>query len=82
MFSGVGYGQLVGTISVATYYCSLMAITLFYLINSFRSDLPWASCDLAWQNHSYLGNVTCIPSNSPNNGQSNNSMSSSEMWFK
>lgn len=45
---GVGYGQMVGTWSVVTYYCSLMAITLFYLFQSFNSELPWASCDPTW----------------------------------
>lgn len=39
---------MVGTWSVVTYYCSLMAITLFYLFQSFSSELPWASCDPAW----------------------------------
>lgn len=39
---------MVGTWSVVTYYCSLMAITLFYLFQSFNSELPWASCDPTW----------------------------------
>lgn len=78
----MGYGQLIGTICVATYYCSLMAITLFYLINSFTKNLPWSECNPEWKNHDYLGNLTCIPSNSVYNSAQNNTMSSSEMWFR
>lgn len=82
---GVGFGQLVGTICVATYYCSLMAITLFYLVNSFTSDLPWASCNAEWDNVSWVksGNITCVPSNSQENPDSTGTeMSSAELYFR
>lgn len=75
----MGYGQLLGTLCVATYYCCLMALTLFYLVNSFTSDLPWSECQPEW---SSLKNITCIPSKSPGNGTIiPNGISSSELYF-
>jgi solute carrier family 6 amino acid transporter-like protein 5/7/9/14 len=37
------------TILVLTYYCSLMALTVFYFLQSFASDLPWSTCDKEWK---------------------------------
>lgn len=34
---------------VATYYTSLMAYTLWYFINSFHAELPWATCLPEWE---------------------------------
>lgn len=45
---GVGWAQLSSNIALSTYYCSLMAITLFYLIVSFSSELPWSKCQKEW----------------------------------
>lgn len=33
---------------VVTYYCSIMAVTVYYLAVSFSSELPWATCSPAW----------------------------------
>nr|CAI5822967.1 unnamed protein product [Callosobruchus analis] len=63
VLKGLGYGQLLGTMCVASYYASLMAITLFYLINSFTASLPWAECNPAWANTTWLKDVECVPSN-------------------
>jgi len=52
---GIGYGQVMATAAVLTYYVSLMAITLFYLVASFQTNLPWASCDPTW-----IGNASCV----------------------
>ncbi|KAK6643313.1 hypothetical protein RUM43_004818 [Polyplax serrata] len=46
---GVGYGQIIGNVATLTYYCAIMAITLFYLIASFSSELPWTRCKPEWQ---------------------------------
>ncbi|EFA08707.1 Sodium-dependent nutrient amino acid transporter 1-like Protein [Tribolium castaneum] len=81
VLKGVGFGQLIGTFSVATYYCSLMALTLYYLIHSFRPDLPWSQCDPNWGRDTWLGNNTCIPSKSTEVGVEN-SVSSAEAWFR
>ncbi|XP_030768074.1 sodium-dependent nutrient amino acid transporter 1-like [Sitophilus oryzae] len=83
---GIGFGQLIGTICVATYYCSLMAITLFYFINSFTADLPWATCNPSWDNVSWINenNITCIPSKSNESAgsQTGSEISSAELYFR
>jgi solute carrier family 6 (neurotransmitter transporter, glycine) member 5/9 len=45
---GVGTGQVLSSIFVATYYSSIMGLTLKYLFDSFSFDLPWASCRPEW----------------------------------
>ncbi|XP_017768589.1 PREDICTED: sodium-dependent nutrient amino acid transporter 1-like [Nicrophorus vespilloides] len=76
---GIGYGQSIGSICVATYYCSLMAITLFYFVNSFTGDLPWAECRDEW----IAENVTCIASKETHDASElQNTASSSELFFK
>lgn len=52
---GIGYGQVLATGIVATYYATLMAITLRYFIDSFSSILPWSYCRIEW-------GVTCTAS--------------------
>ncbi|KAF5304937.1 hypothetical protein FQA39_LY18987 [Lamprigera yunnana] len=80
-FSGIGYGQLLGSMCIATYYCSLMAITLFYLINSFTSNLPWATCKPEWEQQNMLRNITCVSSSEKESSDELNRVSSSELWF-
>ncbi|XP_047349939.1 sodium-dependent nutrient amino acid transporter 1-like isoform X2 [Vespa velutina] len=48
-FVGVGWAQFSSTIILATYYSSLMALTLYYLIASFSIELPWAKCLEEWE---------------------------------
>lgn len=82
-FLGIGYGQLIGTLSVATYYCSLMGLTLFYLVNSFTANLPWSECDPTWKNTSWLEDgLECLASNSLRLNGSTNYSSSAELWFR
>ena len=45
---GLGYAQAFATWSIVTYYCSLMALTVFYFIASFNAVLPWTVCDETW----------------------------------
>ncbi|ODM93586.1 Sodium-dependent nutrient amino acid transporter 1 [Orchesella cincta] len=45
IFKGIGYGAITGTIVTVSYYCSLMAITSYFLVASFAKDLPWSVCD-------------------------------------
>lgn len=52
---GVGYGQVFGTAIVSTYYATLMALTLRYLIESCYPTLPWSYCREEWGD-------TCIDS--------------------
>jgi len=57
-FGGVGYGQILATGCVTTYYCSLIALSIYYLVVSCYPVLPWTEC------HEALEDVTqvCIPS--------------------
>jgi solute carrier family 6 amino acid transporter-like protein 5/7/9/14 len=77
---GVGIGQVVSICIVATYYSSLMALTLSYFANSFNEILPWSNCNADW-------NVSaCIPSGHQNNflsnmTWSNETKSSAELYF-
>ena len=43
--SGVGYGQVMATTCVLTYYCTLIGLSLFYLGSSLYPTLPWTDCD-------------------------------------
>ncbi|XP_046428317.1 sodium-dependent nutrient amino acid transporter 1-like [Neodiprion fabricii] len=47
-FKGVGWAQMCSLAILASYYCSLMALNLFYLFASFASELPWARCREEW----------------------------------
>ncbi|XP_046404052.1 sodium-dependent nutrient amino acid transporter 1-like [Ischnura elegans] len=64
-FRGVGWGQVISMTCVATYYCSLMAISVFYFCASFTSELPWSQCEETWKNCSDSkpgsGNSTAQP---------------------
>ncbi|XP_018788839.1 PREDICTED: sodium-dependent nutrient amino acid transporter 1 [Bactrocera latifrons] len=80
-FVGIGYGQAFATICIITYYSSLLALTLYYLIVSCQSVLPWTYCRSEWGNN-------CINSNPIGDGIEssieNSSMqlqSSSELYF-
>ncbi|XP_076757146.1 sodium-dependent nutrient amino acid transporter 1 isoform X1 [Xylocopa sonorina] len=46
---GLGYGQAFAALCVVSYYCSLMSLTLYYLVGSFQSELPWSFCREEWQ---------------------------------
>ncbi|XP_048511531.1 sodium-dependent nutrient amino acid transporter 1-like [Athalia rosae] len=78
-FKGVGWAQTFSLTILATYYCSLMALNLFYLFASFSSELPWAYCRDEWGDD-------CVDSGS---GRSNftwtnettNRRSSAELYF-
>lgn len=37
-----------GIFFISTYYASLMALTLRYLVDSFYSTLPWSYCREEW----------------------------------
>ncbi|XP_015590863.1 sodium-dependent nutrient amino acid transporter 1 isoform X1 [Cephus cinctus] len=79
-FRGVGWAQMCSMISVVTYYCSLMSVTLYYLIGSFQSELPWSKCRPEWGD-------SCVNSGKSENSTSNVShenetlRSSAELYF-
>ncbi|KAJ1527615.1 hypothetical protein ONE63_007578 [Megalurothrips usitatus] len=92
---GIGYGQLISSGVVVTYYCSIMAVTVYYLVVSFSAELPWATCPRPGVYPPYA--QQCFDSSSPlprsPYGASNGSApawaapspdrrSSSELYFK
>uniref|UniRef100_A0A668A5E4 Transporter n=1 Tax=Myripristis murdjan TaxID=586833 RepID=A0A668A5E4_9TELE len=48
MFEGVGMASQIILLYVSIYRTVVLAWILFYLFNSFRSPLPWATCDNWW----------------------------------
>ncbi|CRL07420.1 CLUMA_CG020393, isoform A [Clunio marinus] len=73
---GIGVGQVVSITIVATYYSSLMALTLNFFESSFSSTLPWSSCKPEWG--------SCIPSGQNgvvNMTWNNSTKSSAELYF-
>lgn len=60
---GVGYGQIVGTASVVSYYCCLIALALHYLGSSCQSVLPWTVCHPHLEQEDRL----CLPSSASSN---------------
>ncbi|CAG7815796.1 unnamed protein product, partial [Allacma fusca] len=48
ILKGVGYGEMFASMAGASYYCAIMAVTIFYLISSFQSVLPWSECNPEW----------------------------------
>ncbi|CAL4233823.1 unnamed protein product, partial [Meganyctiphanes norvegica] len=75
-FKGVGFGQSFGTWAIVTYYVSLMAITVFYFVQSFSSVLPWTICDPVWSND------LCVDSSGNSSfNKIPNAQSSSEQYF-
>jgi solute carrier family 6 (neurotransmitter transporter, glycine) member 5/9 len=71
---GVGVGQVVSIAIVATYYSSLMALTLSYFADSFKAILPWSFCKEEWG--------PCIPSiHVENTTYANTTKSSAELYF-
>ncbi|XP_017760556.1 PREDICTED: sodium-dependent nutrient amino acid transporter 1-like isoform X1 [Eufriesea mexicana] len=75
-FRGIGYGLTISVFSVVTYYCSLMALTVYYLLASFQSVLPWAFCWPEWGD-------ACFDSTLASNEVTNISKSSSaDLYFR
>ncbi|KAM7378277.1 hypothetical protein PAMA_013260 [Pampus argenteus] len=64
MFEGVGVASLVIVIYLNIYYIVVLAWAIFYLINSFRSPLPWSTCGNWWNTDSCYGRISI--SNNPN----------------
>lgn len=75
ILKGVGIAQQIGTTCIVTYYCSLIALTLFYMIKSFAAELPWSNCWDKWDD----GLTLCISASSTETRE--NATSSSELYF-
>ena len=75
---GVGWSQMFSMVAVGTYYCSLMSITLYYLLVSFQAQLPWSRCEEEWAD-------ICVDSakrdDAPPRNSTSDLMSSAELYF-
>ncbi|XP_073171761.1 sodium-dependent serotonin transporter isoform X2 [Lepidochelys kempii] len=54
IFKGIGFTICIIALYIASYYNTIMAWALYYLISSFTVELPWISCKNAWN----TGNCT------------------------
>ncbi|XP_068608956.1 sodium- and chloride-dependent GABA transporter 3-like [Brachionichthys hirsutus] len=74
---GIGYGQIVVRVFDSSYIL-IQAWTLFYLVFSFSSQLPWVTCENPWNTANCLSLQT---SNSTNESILTNSTSAAvEFW--
>ncbi|KAL6478528.1 hypothetical protein MHYP_G00119610 [Metynnis hypsauchen] len=75
---GIGYaGQLILLYSCMCYII-LLAWALFYLVFSFSSQLPWATCDNPWNTESCIFAAKNLSLNWT--GQTNSTSAATEFW--
>lgn len=67
---------MIGTIYIITYYCCLIAMTLFYMMASFRAELPWSKCLPEWK-----GCVDSKPDPMLNISTDDKAISSAELYY-
>ncbi|XP_046465289.1 sodium-dependent neutral amino acid transporter B(0)AT3 isoform X1 [Neodiprion pinetum] len=61
--AGIGVSSAVVSFNVALYYNTIIAWCLFYLAQSFQSELPWSECpNKYFQNGSYASEPECLMS--------------------
>ncbi|XP_054883007.1 solute carrier family 6 member 22, tandem duplicate 2 isoform X1 [Poeciliopsis prolifica] len=48
LFEGLGYGSQVVVLYTGVYYIVILAWAFLYLFSSFRTELPWVSCNNSW----------------------------------
>ncbi|XP_046736581.1 sodium-dependent neutral amino acid transporter B(0)AT3 [Diprion similis] len=61
--AGIGLSSAVVSFHVALYYNTIIAWCLFYLAQSFQSELPWSECpNKYYQNGSYGSEPECLVS--------------------
>ncbi|XP_054009964.1 sodium-dependent nutrient amino acid transporter 1-like [Hylaeus anthracinus] len=78
---GLGYGQAFAATCVVSYYCALMALTLYYLAASFQSELPWSFCRDEWQGQC-VDSVPKDPDESTTFVANGTVRSSAELYFR
>ncbi|XP_016940876.2 sodium-dependent nutrient amino acid transporter 1 [Drosophila suzukii] len=57
LLKGVAVGQVLATAASITYYSSIMALTLRFLLASFGSELPWSRCWESWGSDCHDGSA-------------------------
>ncbi|XP_013385449.1 sodium- and chloride-dependent glycine transporter 1 [Lingula anatina] len=65
LFKGIGWGMVIISGIVCIYYNIIITWTLYYLVMSLRSVLPWASCGNEWNDdrcalRAHNGNETLL----------------------
>jgi hypothetical protein len=45
---GVGCAMVTVSLIVCIYYNVIMSYTVFYMVSSFASEVPWSKCDPSW----------------------------------
>ncbi len=49
---GIGYSVILINVLMLSYYNTLQAYALYFLVNSFQATLPWSSCNYSWNTKS------------------------------
>lgn len=62
VFAGVGCAMITVSLIVCIYYNVIMSYTVFYMVASFDSEVPWSKCDPAWADM-----ATCYVRGEPQN---------------
>lgn len=76
ILKGVAAGQVLATGASITYYSSIMALTLRFLLASFSAELPWSSCRESWGSDCLDGNSSYSASNATGK------MSPAQLYFE
>lgn len=51
-FLGVGVSMFIVACMISVYYNIITAWSIFYVVSSFRSHVPWSSCGNVWNTNS------------------------------
>ncbi|KAK7082302.1 hypothetical protein SK128_004895 [Halocaridina rubra] len=74
IFKGAGVGTVVMSFLLGTYYNVIIAWAIYYLFESFTSELPWSNCDPAWA-------INCFDAWGTNTTVPNGTKSATEEFF-